>query len=448
MKQNTFFAILIIFFTCNYSCQKDTLGLQDVTAGDFEIIEKDANHFTLINKSVGPVIAQWRIPQTAQHLSGDTVSVYIGSSGNYDVILYPVSNGGIDSVVKQIVVKQNDPQLFYNESDIVVTGWYNDGWNAESHQVYLNHHQLFSEVNPYWYNLGTGLGTEERKVSDGSIYERSYAYTPLQISQVRSKGDLFIPTIGDMDREQVNRIINDNTAKNNLINNLVNKALERNYDGWDLNFENAHERDKQKFSLFVKELGTALKAKGKVLDVTIGGFANAEKESHWIFDYDGLNIPEVRYIKIMAYDQFLAGIPTLNPVGDYYWVIDILDYAIHTRGVNPKKIILGIANYGWSFKQNPANNKMEIIRPFMTYSQYMNIPGFASWYQDWCHELYGEWFVNGVYHAAFFNNANSVAKRLELVNLYGISGVCFWVLGREDQEIYTSKISAILPGSR
>ncbi len=35
-----------------------------------------------------------------------------------------------------------------------LAGWYNDGWDDESHAVYTAKSHLFSEVNPYWYNLG------------------------------------------------------------------------------------------------------------------------------------------------------------------------------------------------------------------------------------------------------------------------------------------------------
>ncbi|WP_341832049.1 glycosyl hydrolase family 18 protein [Sphingobacterium thalpophilum] len=430
------------------ACQKEIATIGSPTKGDFDVIQRDDNHFVLINKTKGSNISTWNIPNLGKSFQGDSVSLYIGGSGTYDVLLYPATKGGIDSVVKQIKVAKNDPVLFKKQSDIVVSGWYNDGWNAESHQIYMNNNTLFSEVNPYWYNLGTGTDAIGKTVADGSIYERSYAFNASMITQVRNKGDLFIPTVGDMSTGQLNTILSNTTARQNLINNLVNKAIQRNYDGWDLNFEHANESGKQAFSLFVHDLGAALQAQGKVLDVTIGGFENATKESYWIFDYDGLNIPQVRYIKIMAYDQFLGPNPSLNPVGDINWVEDILNYAITTRGVPAKKIILGIANYGWSFKQNPTTQNMEIIYPFTTYSQYMAKAGFASWYQPWCEELYGEWTENGIYHAAFFNNAESVGKRLALVNTYGIAGVCFWVLGREDAAIYSNKIPTILGAGR
>ncbi|MFZ4262188.1 glycosyl hydrolase family 18 protein [Sphingobacterium sp. HJSM2_6] len=307
---------LNFLFFCLISCQKNIENLGPATKGDFEILQSSPYQFTLKNTTAKPTISRWRIPNLGKTFEGDTVSVYIGSSGTYDVILYPTSKGGIDSVVKQIEVIENDPELYNKESSIVVSGWYNDGWNQTSHQVYLNNDKLFSEVNPYWYNLGTDSQEPGNSVADGSIYERPYVFNAQQIAQVRSRGDLMIPTIGDMSRNQINEILASEASQENLINNLTQKALYRNYDGWDLNFEHANEIDKDKFSAFVKKLGKALKNNHKILDVTIGGIPNELEESYWIFDYNALNIPEVRYIKIMAYDQYLRGTPNLNPVSE------------------------------------------------------------------------------------------------------------------------------------
>lgn len=55
-----------------------------------------------------------------------------------------------------------------------VSGWYNDGWNATSHASYMANDHIFSEVNPYWYDLGS---QQNLTLTDGTISERAYAYT-------------------------------------------------------------------------------------------------------------------------------------------------------------------------------------------------------------------------------------------------------------------------------
>jgi spore germination protein YaaH len=78
----------------------------------------------------------------------------------------------------------------------------------------------------------------------------------------------------------------------------------------------------------------------------------------------------------------------------------------------------------------------------------MSRPSFQTWWQDVYKENYAEWTDAGVGYAAFYNNAQSVQERLRLVTEFNLAGACFWVLGREDENIYTSAIPAELPGIR
>ncbi|MDI9603883.1 MAG: glycosyl hydrolase family 18 protein [Bacteroidota bacterium] len=341
---------------------------------------------------------------------------------------------------------KNGDDTLQIKNDYEISGWYNDGWNRESHDVYMKYHHLFSMVNPYWYNLGTSTSSS---TANGEIHEREYAFNHQQIKEIHDNGDLIIPAIGDVASEQVNNILNNPQARKKLIDNLVNTAISRKYDGWDLNFENAHEKDKVLFTAFVHELGNRLQAKGKVLDVTIGAFNNPTTESYWIFDLDGLKTGAVRRIKIMAYDQHLGEEPIpLDAVGDIDWVRSVLEYVIKERKFPSKKIILGIPNYGWSYQYNSSTESWMIQYPFSTYTYYMSRPSFQTWWQNIYKENYAEWTEAGVSYAAFYANAQSVQERLRLVKEFDLAGACFWVLGREDENIYRSAIPAELPGVR
>lgn len=102
----------------------------------------------------------------------------------------------------------NDTLQVKNDYDI--SGWYNDGWNRESHDVYMKYHHLFSMVNPYWYNLGTSTNSS---TASGEIHEREYAFNQQQIKEIHDNGDLIIPAIGDVASGQVNNILNNPQAR-------------------------------------------------------------------------------------------------------------------------------------------------------------------------------------------------------------------------------------------
>ena len=105
-----------------------------------------------------------------------------------------------------------------NTTDYEISGWYNDGWNTESHDIYMKYHNLFSIVNPYWYNLGTSTSSS---IANGKIYERSYAFNNQEIIEIHNNGDLIIPAIGDVVQGQLNKILNSSRARKRLIDNLV-----------------------------------------------------------------------------------------------------------------------------------------------------------------------------------------------------------------------------------
>ena len=332
-----------------------------------------------------------------------------------------------------------------NYSALQVGGWYNDGWERESHAVYMKNKDVFSEVNPFWYNLGTSDGGAGSKVADGSIHERAYVYSPAVISAIKANGDLIIPAISDNASGQINEIIANAVSRKALITNLVETAANRGYDGWDLDFEKGVSSGKADFIVFINELADALKAKKPTLfvDVTIAAIKNSGAESNWIFDLDKLKNAKVRRIKLMAYDQ---NYDTPGPVGEINWIKDCLNYMVKQRGLPADKVILGIANYAHLYKKN--DNGSYVHEPgFQTYDYVMSQPNANHIYQNYTQESVADWKNSNGTYLAHYSDAKSVSARLELVKSFNLKGVCFWVLGKEDPKIY-QEIQKVLPGKR
>lgn len=320
---------------------------------------------------------------------------------------------------------------------IEIAGWYNDGWEKDSHGIYMANAASFSTVNPCWYNLGTSDEAPGKNATDGSVYERSYAYSPSEVKDIHDKGDLIIPTLADNATNQINTILNTPAAKQALISNLVNIAISRGYDGWDLDFEYGDAVDKAKFTAFANELADALKAKKSTLklEITIGAFEDATAESNWLYDLEGLKNSRADRIKIMAYDQNLGrnGVP--GPVGDIIWVNKCLNYMIKQRGLPANKVLLGIPNYAHIYKKN-TDATYSHVDGFQTYSYVTGKPGVSIVYNTVSQESVANWTEASGTYRAYLCDARSVAARLDLVNTYGLKGACFWVLGREDAAIY------------
>lgn len=331
---------------------------------------------------------------------------------------------------------------------IEIAGWYNDGWDVESHAAYMANNTLFSEVNPCWYNLGTSDSAPGSAVADGSIYERGYAYNAAEVAAVHAKGDLVIPTLSDMAVGQINSLLKDADARRRLIVNLANVAVTRGYDGWDLDFESGDASGKAGLTDLVNQLADTLSARkrGLRVEVTTGAFQDAAAESEWLFDLAGLAGSRADRIKIMAYDQHLGLDGSPGPVGDIGWVKACLQYMVRQRGVPAGKVLLGIPNYAHVYKRNSIGG-YDLQAGFQTWSYIMSITGAVLTFNAVTQESTAGWTTSEGSFMAYYCDAASVGARLDLVDAYGLRGACFWVLGREDPAIYT-KLQSIFRGSR
>lgn len=316
---------------------------------------------------------------------------------------------------------------------IEVSGWYNDGWDNESHAVYLKHHHVFSELNPFWYHLGkpTNPGA-----LDGSITERTYAYHAQKVKDIQARGDIVLPAIADNVANQMDKIMADTVARQKLIENIVNTVVSRGYDGINLNFERMSAQARDRFTVWVDALGHALHAKGKGLCVAIIAARNTREEGWHAFDYAKLAKTSIDRFKIMMYDHNFYDGTQPNPIGPVSWIREVLDHAIQ-QGIPRSKIHMSIHNYGWTWKKR-TNQTWQILFPHSTFAQWLAQHGSASLlWDDTAKEHWGDYQHNGESYRTWVGTSRSALERLAIAQQYGLQGISFWVLGREDSSIYS-----------
>lgn len=323
---------------------------------------------------------------------------------------------------------------------IELAGWYNDGWDDESHARYSQHHRLFSEVNPYWYNLGHSDSGTLSQSTDGAIHERSYVYNPDKVNAVMAAHDIVVPTVGDNAKGQINRILEKPAARENLLSQLLRTVLERGYDGIDINFEGGEPQGQEAFADFVDELAQRLHVHGKRLSVTIKAAYSTQSENWEIFDYALLGQTAADRFKVMMYDHnFDAGMNVPGPIAEYNWMVDCLDYMIG-RGLPAEKIHLGLHNYAWTW-QRQSNGDYSMVFPHSTWSALKAQVSQWNW-DATAKESWADFEVQGVSYRSYVGNVNTVRERLGLARKYGLAGIVFWTLGREDAQIYPELAAA------
>ncbi|MCP3968039.1 MAG: hypothetical protein GY750_01825 [Lentisphaerae bacterium] len=343
--------------------------------------------------------------------------------------------------------------LFINLSYAVeLAGWINDTADMinKGFKKYADNNELFTEINPYWYNIGTSdYGDGAYKV-DGSIYQRDVYNIDGQgasiVNKAHDNGTLVLPTIADgwipdtTSGSQIEQIINNPEARQTLIDNLVNDAVKYNFDGWDLNFEASPIVDGRKtFPLFIEDLAIALDAKGKKLSVTIK-CVNESDEGFELFDIEKIGqVSQVWRFKIMGFDNnFDKGADVPNAIAKYDWLDECLNYMIIEKGLPASKTQLGLHNFVRIWKKTGENSYQADSVNFRSYEwlreQYT---GPLNWEDDTKESWVDFTYQNSTYRA-YIGDAKTVSKRLRLLrhDKYGLAGLTFWVLEAEDDQIY------------
>lgn len=354
----------------------------------------------------------------ATALSGENAEL----SSNMKVGIYQTLQGNhCEQLITTVECsKEGQPPV----NDLYISGWYNDGWNASSHAVYTNNVDLFSEINPYWYNLGTSDDSPGNEDFDGSVHERDYVYSAQMVRQAREHGTKVLPSVGDAyinGIPQVNRICTNHTARHKLFDNLVQIAQSRHYDGWDLNFEAVDFN--QDYVDCMNALANTLHQHHLELSLTIKPkVPNLVKELVFIDRF-----------KTMQYDNFDKGHNTVAPINPLPWIEHNIQILL-AQGVPAKKLQLGIANYGWEWRIDNGQSRM--LFPFRPYNYFKDRTGGQKEWDNDAQEWFSRYVYLGTAYKAYYSDHKTVMARVQLARQYHLLGITFWVLGKEDPQIY------------
>ncbi len=230
----------------------------------------------------------------------------------------------------------------------------------------------------------------------------------------------------------------------NLINALVAKIIERNYDGVNIDLENLEPSDKEALTNFVKLLRETL-PKEKTISVAVA--ANPNKlATTWIAAYDYKALSEYAdYLVLMAYDEHCYG-GSEGPVASIGFVEQSLK--VMFEEVPKDRVVLGIPLYGryWKEYEETGGEAIIIGTVERIIEKYKLVPKYnmETGTPELIFEVYdnevgpminGRIWEPGVYHI-YYENETSIKAKLELVNKYNILGTALWALDNESPEFW------------
>jgi spore germination protein YaaH len=215
---------------------------------------------------------------------------------------------------------------------------------------------------------------------------------------------------------------------------IVKLATQLGVDGVDLDYENLPAGERDRFSSFVRTLADELHAQRLALSVTVQPKTGESKSSGpAAMDWRALCSSADR-IQIMLYNQHNASTGP-GAIAGIDWVRRVADYGLTTCPVDKIVPVLKVSGMDWAPERSTwlsfaeASSIVARERPRLRRDRDDRVPWFA--YRDAAGR-----------HVVYFEDAQSLAAKADVLKGRGLSRIVLWSLGSEDPE------SAVRIGSR
>lgn len=272
--------------------------------------------------------------------------------------------------------------------------------------------------------------------SNGKLQENVGEAGIKYIEWAHSNGYKVWPMISNADAgiKVTSTILNSYTKRQELIESIVEKCVQYEIDGINVDFENIYEADKDKYSRFIIELVPRMQEMGLLTSVDVTA---PDGDPNWSLCYDRNIIGDVAdYLVFMAYDQYGTSSSKPGTTAGYNWIETSLKKIIEYDEVDTEKIILGIPFYT---RQWTVNANGEIVDKPPTVSM-MNIKIPNNVEKQWDENLkqyYIEYSSGKNTIKMWIEDGTSIAEKVSLVSKYNLAGTSGWRKDMETSNIWT-----------
>jgi spore germination protein YaaH len=234
----------------------------------------------------------------------------------------------------------------------------------------------------------------------------------------------------NFDASIAKQLLENAANRQTLKNNILNLLKTYNYKGVDIDIENVPAANRTHLTTFMSEIYSTLKPMGYTVSIAVQPKTYDSPNAAWNYAYDYKSLAAYSdFLMIMAYDEHYPG-GQAGSIASIDWVKSIVDY---TLTVVPKeKIILGLAAYGYDWV-GTTTKAYSISSCYSLASQY----GATVYFDNISKSKYFTYTVGGVTHTVWFEDADTIAYKLDLVNSRDLKGIGIWRLGLENANYWT-----------
>lgn len=234
---------------------------------------------------------------------------------------------------------------------------------------------------------------------------------------------------GNFNNFLIASVVNSQTAKANLLANLLETVQEKNFQGVDIDFEYIRPEDRIPFADFVADVRNLLSPYGYHVSVALAP-KTSDMQAGLLYagkDY-GLLGEAADSVLLMTYEWgYTYGPPmAVAPVNK---VRQVVEYAV-TR-IEPGKIDLGIPNYGYDWTLPFVQGSSRAVTVSNQEAVRIAIEaGVPIQFDDVAMSPFFQYEKDGQLHEIWFEDVRSYREKFSLLPAYGLRGMGYWQIMR------------------
>ncbi|NMC47802.1 MAG: hypothetical protein GYA52_13325 [Chloroflexi bacterium] len=233
------------------------------------------------------------------------------------------------------------------------------------------------------------------------------------------------------------------THRSRVIENMVALAEQGGFDGVNVDFEGLAyssdiDDDRAAFTAFIRELAQALHARGLQLIVSVPAATSSSPENTWAYPFDLAALGQAAdLIQLMTYDQH-GSWSAPGAVAGVDWVGESLRYALSQ--VAADKLLIGLPAYGYDWDLSASNvAEGSFAAADISWNEVPALLDKPYVQQGWDETSFSPFLTyteNGHTHEVWYENADSIRRKMEWMKEYDLAGFSVWALGKEDANFW------------
>lgn len=277
--------------------------------------------------------------------------------------------------------------------------------------------ESLNTISPTWFYLSDNDGNIESYASQ-SYVDKAHA----DGLEVWALCNDFTTDVDDY------TIFSSSSARENLIEKLMNQVQTYGIDGLNIDFEKVSEDAGPHYVEFIRELSIACRNDGIVLSVDdyppSGGTTWYNREEQGVF---------ADYVIVMGYDENYAGGGTVGSVASIDYVQQGIEDTLES--VPASKLINAIPFYTriWQTTGTDVTSKAVGMSDAQAFIDDNNID--MTWDETTC-QYYGEIQKDDTYYQIWLEDSESIKTKLNVMENYSLAGVAEWKLGLETSDVW------------